>query len=223
MKRDWFPETKSVEDSTYFHFQKFDRGVVMALTGKGLELRSGKEPHLLNGRQFDAILAARNTEAQRRYTETMTQMAENIGEEWNPSRKVAKVKTEHKLVVGLTLDVTLPAFSRGEKVVGPIEAKCLWGVGQDELWLELNTQILEYLSVTMQKDEAAEPIAPQPPAEPNVSHPSSSPPKRKRRRFQPQKSPKRKSKKNKAVDQTAEGEVEEPAVESQDVQDSIGD
>ena len=121
IKKNWLPVTKTVDDTIFFKFLKFDRNVIMALTGKGLELRSSKQPHLLNGKNFDQILALRHAEANRRYRETMEQYAEAIGEEWNPSYKARYAKSEHKLVVGQTLSIELPPCKREDKEVGPIQ------------------------------------------------------------------------------------------------------
>ena len=55
-KKDWFPQCKDVEDFTFFRFGKFERGVIFALTGKGLELRATKNPHLLDGKEYDHIV-----------------------------------------------------------------------------------------------------------------------------------------------------------------------
>ena len=84
-KKDWFPDCKDVEGHTFFRFQKFDRGVVIALTGKGLELRATKSPHLLDGKEYDRIVHLRNAECNRRYQETMRLAAEAIGDEWKPT------------------------------------------------------------------------------------------------------------------------------------------
>ena len=46
IKKDWLPVTKTVDDTIFSKFYKFDRNVIMALTGKGLELRSSKQPQV---------------------------------------------------------------------------------------------------------------------------------------------------------------------------------
>ena len=60
LRKPWLPQVKECDGKRFFKFEKFDRQVVMALTGKGLELRSSKEPHLLNSEAYDAIVKLRN-------------------------------------------------------------------------------------------------------------------------------------------------------------------
>ena len=79
-RKNWFPETKDVDGFIFFHFGKFERGVIFALTGKGLELRANKSPHLLDGKEYDRIVHLRNAECNRRYQETMKRAAEALGE-----------------------------------------------------------------------------------------------------------------------------------------------
>lgn len=128
LKKDWLPEVKVVEGRTYFRFGKFDRSIVMALTGKGLELRSNKDPHLLNGAAYDRIVALRNAECNKVYQETMVQAAEAAGEEWKPSKKSMLAKNDHKFICGQSVSISLPAaVQRDGQVVGPLEVgECLF-------------------------------------------------------------------------------------------------
>eukprot|EP00435_Cladocopium_sp_Y103_P076338 s7_g93.t1 len=194
-KKDWFPHCRDVEGHTFFRFLKFDRGVVIALTGKGLELRAAKNPHLLDGKEYDRIVHLRNTECNRRYQETMRLAAEAIGEEWQPTKNSMMAKDDHRLIVAQYVTITLPA-------------KCLWGTKAADLWLELKTDVLHYLAIAMKMPAAAdasEPSAATPAGEQGDSLPASEAaaetggkvpksPKRKRRRFQPKRSPKKKAK-----------------------------
>ena len=63
-RKNWFPETKDVDGFIFFHFGKFERGVIFALTGKGLELRANKSPHLLDGKEYDRIVHLRKRRMQ---------------------------------------------------------------------------------------------------------------------------------------------------------------
>ena len=122
-KKDWFPDCKDVEGHTFFRFQKFDRGVVIAFTGKGRELRATKSPHLLDGKEYDRIVHLRNAECNRRYQETMRLSAEAIGDEWKPTKTSMMAKDDHRLIVAQYITIALPVLQKDAECVGPLEAK----------------------------------------------------------------------------------------------------
>ena len=75
LKKDWLPNTQAVDGITFFQFSKFERNVIMALTGEGLELRAGKKARLLDGSAYGKVVSLRNTERNRRYHEMMQRLA----------------------------------------------------------------------------------------------------------------------------------------------------
>ena len=96
------------------------------------------------------------------------------------------------------------------------QAKCLWGTKAADLWLELNTDVLHYLSVAMKMPadggEAADAqphddSAPASEAAGEAAEHVVKSPKKKRIRFQPKRSPKKKAKKTHEPAQTV-GEEE---------------
>eukprot|EP00438_Fugacium_kawagutii_P005534 Skav234067 [mRNA] locus=scaffold2565:1195:1695:+ [translate_table: standard] len=122
LKKDWTPQVKSVEGGTFFKVSKFDRSLVMALTGRGLDLRSNKAPHVLNGAAFDQILALRNTSCNQVYQQTMKDAAVAAGEEWKPSKSGMCAKDDHRFICGQTVTVSLPAVQSSEnQTVGPLQ------------------------------------------------------------------------------------------------------
>ena len=125
-KKNWFPETKDVDGFIFFHFGKFERGVVFALTGKGLELRANKSPHLLDGTEYDRIVHLRNAECNRRYQETMKRAAEALGEEWKPTKNSMMAKDDHRLIVAQYVTISLPVLQKDATCIGPLEAKGLF-------------------------------------------------------------------------------------------------
>ena len=98
LKKDWLPVTKTVDDTV--KFKKFDRNVIMALSGKGLELRASKQPTSSMGR---TMTCRSHSKIQREYIKD----AEASGEERKPSNRSKHVKSEHKLVAGQTLTIEL--------------------------------------------------------------------------------------------------------------------
>jgi len=69
-----------VDDGIHFFLsEKFDRGAIAALTGKGLELPVSKSPHLLDGKQYDQIVSLRNNDRNRHYRECTQHAAAQIG------------------------------------------------------------------------------------------------------------------------------------------------
>ena len=125
-RKNWFPETKDVDGFIFFHFGKFERGVVFALTGKGLELRANKSPHLLDGKEYDRIVHLRNAECNRRYQETMKRAAEALGEEWKPTKNSMMAKDDHRLIVAQYVTISLPVLQKDATCIGPLEAKGLF-------------------------------------------------------------------------------------------------
>ena len=125
-KKDWFPMCKEYDDVTFFRFAKFERGVIFALTGKGLELRATKSPHLLDGKEYDRIVHLRNAECNRRYQETMKKAAEALGEEWKPTKTSMMAKDDHRLIVAQYVTITLPVLQKDAACIGPLEAKGLF-------------------------------------------------------------------------------------------------
>lgn len=123
LKKNWLPTCREVEGLLFFKFDRWDRSVIMALTGKGLELRSSKAPHLLNNKTFEMLLEKRNQECQRRYSVCMRQAAEAAGEEWRPTSKAAAMAQQHhNLIVGPTVEIELPLHTRDDITVGPLQA-----------------------------------------------------------------------------------------------------
>ena len=122
-KKDWFPTCKEVDGIQFFKFGKFERGVIVALTGKGLELRASKSPHLLDGKQYDQIVSLRNHECNRRYQETMMLAAEHLGDAWQPTKKGMLAKDDHRLIVAQYVTINLPLVQRGGMSVGPLQAQ----------------------------------------------------------------------------------------------------
>ena len=123
LKRDWLPEVKQLENvGTFFKFNKFDRSIVMALTGKGLRLEASKDPHLLSHEEFGRIVKLRNEKCTEVYQQTMRAMAQRLGEEWKPSKAQTHAKTEHRLICSLYVTITLPAVQTDDgSLIGPLE------------------------------------------------------------------------------------------------------
>ena len=148
-KKDWFPYCKDVEGHTFFRFQKFDRGVVIALTGKGLELRATKSPHLLDGKEYDRIVHLRNAECNRRYQETMRLAAEAIGQEWKPTKNSMMAKDDHRLIVAQYITIALPVLQKDAECVGSLEAKSPFKTNQLDRFQEQFRQQWNTLSRTI--------------------------------------------------------------------------
>ena len=115
------------------------------------------------------------------------------------------------------------------------QAKCLWGTKLADLWLELNTDVLHYLSVAMKMPSDASEAADSQPAEDSApasetageageagEHVQRSP-KKKRRRFQPKRSPKKKAKKTRESAETlGEDAVPEDANKASESEEEEG-
>ena len=122
LKRPWLPQVKECDGKCFFKFEKFDRQVVMALTGKGLELRSSKEPHLLNSEAYDAIIKLRNDACTEAYIKMMKEAAAAAGDKWEQGKSCPT--DDHRYTVSQTVDIMLPEIKRDDKVAGPQKVPC---------------------------------------------------------------------------------------------------
>ena len=120
-KRVWLPETKRVEDTTFFSIGKWNRAATYALTGKGLDLRSHKAAHTMNGSFYDKMLKLRQEACVAELTKMFRQAAESIGETFDP--KTMRDPTDNdKYIAGQIVEITLPEYQVGETKVGPLKA-----------------------------------------------------------------------------------------------------
>ena len=120
-KRLWLPETKQVEDLVFFSIGKWNRAATYALTGKGLDLRSHKAAHTMNGSFYDKLLKLRHEACVAELTKMFRQAAESIGETFDP--KTMRDPTDNdKYIAGQIVEITLPEFQTDETKVGPLKA-----------------------------------------------------------------------------------------------------
>jgi len=120
-KRAWLPETKQVEDTTFFSIGKWNRAATYALTGKGLDLRSNKAAHTMNASFYDRVLKLRQEACVAELANTFRQAAESVGETFDA--KTMRDPTDNdKYIAGQIVEIILPEYVVGETTVGPLKA-----------------------------------------------------------------------------------------------------
>lgn len=119
----WQCKTKQQDDVTYFQVSKWDRAATMALSNRGLELRSTKEAHMLNQSNFESIVAARNAKCDQLVQAYLKDAAERKGEVWNPT-KPTKARAEHALLVASFIELQLPCLMGVDGPVEGFQAPC---------------------------------------------------------------------------------------------------
>lgn len=120
-KRVWLPETKQVEDSVFFSIGKWNRAATFALTGKGLDLRSNKAAHTMNGSFYDKLLKLRQEACVAELAKMFRQAAESVGETFDP--KTMRDPTDNdKYIAGQIVEIILPEHQRDDSTVGPLKA-----------------------------------------------------------------------------------------------------
>eukprot|EP00434_Breviolum_minutum_P010336 symbB.v1.2.009120.t1/scaffold572.1/size185581/9 len=113
----WQCKTKQQDEVTYFQLSKWDRAATMALSNRGLELRSQKEPRMLNQSNSESIIAARNAKCDQLVQAYLKDAAEKKGGVWNPT-KPTEARAEHALLVASFIELQLPCLMG---VGGPVE------------------------------------------------------------------------------------------------------
>ena len=121
--RSWQCKTKQHDEVTYFRLSKWDRAATIALSNRGLELRSKKEPHMLDQSNFESIIAARNAKCDQLVQAYLKDAAEKKGEIWNPS-KPTKARAEHALLVASSIELQLPCLIGMDGPVEGFQAPC---------------------------------------------------------------------------------------------------
>ena len=135
-QKPWLPQVKECDGKCFFKFEKFDRQVVMTLTGKGLELRSSKEPHLLNSEAYDAIVKLRNDACAEAYIKMMKDAAAAAGDKWEQGKSCPT--DDHRYTVSQTVDIMLPEIKRDDEVAGPQKVPCCRNICVKQIvWLLL--------------------------------------------------------------------------------------
>ena len=121
--KSWQCKTKQQDEVTYFQLSKWDRAATIALSNRGLELRSKKEPHMLDQSNFESIIAARNAKCDQLVQAYLKDAAEKKGEIWNPA-KPTKARAEHALLVASSIDLQLPCLIGTDGPVEGFQAPC---------------------------------------------------------------------------------------------------
>jgi len=141
------PEQKCVDGDTFMHLKKWDRALVKTLTGKSLDLRSGRNNGTLNIDMWDEMLRARQGKANE-----LLQEAFNVEDDNNKpierkkSKKLEVVKALSKHALVLPKKFTISVREHDFQVLFD-------GIGTKSLWIEMSEANLTWLKSAIDTSE----------------------------------------------------------------------
>ena len=147
-RKTWYPQTKHVHGNLFFCLNQWDRGCTLFFTMKGLELRAVKAPHTMSAKFVNLCKRQRQDICDEALHQHLLAAARSAGDKEEDVKRRTAVE-EDKYIVGESIVLQMPQVERNGVHVGPTDMKCLWGVKNKDLWLELTNESLEYLSVAL--------------------------------------------------------------------------
>ena len=147
-RRTWYPQTKHVHGHLFFCLNPWDRGSTLFFTKKGLELRAVKAPHTMSTKFINQCKKQRQEICDEALHQHLQAAAKSAGDKEEDVKRRTAVE-EDKYIVGESIVLHMPQVERDGVHVGPMHMKCLWGVKNKDLWLELTQESLEYLSIAL--------------------------------------------------------------------------
>ena len=136
-KHPWYPEVCVVNDIPFVQISRFNRDLTRFVTGKALDLRKDKG-HTIGGAFIDKIMELRNKASHNAFAE-VTQNPEEA--ECHPRKRPRKAKKSDSLLAPAWVSIVFPSTAQFEEG----EVKCLWGVGRNPLWIEMQSGVLDHL------------------------------------------------------------------------------
>ena len=143
-RKTWYPQTKHVHGNLFFCLNQWDRGCTLFFTMKGLELRAVKAPHTMSAKFVNLCKRQRQDICDEALHQHLLAAARSAGDKEEDVKRRTAVE-EDKYIVGESIVLQMPQVERNGVHVGPMDMKCLWGVKNKDLWLELTNESLEYL------------------------------------------------------------------------------
>ena len=140
------PEQKCVDGDTYMHLNKWDRALVRTLTGKSLELRSGKDGGSLNIDMWDDMISARQQKANELLQQALNVEEDEATEKKKPCKKVQAVKALSKHALVLPQKFTISVQGHEFQVLFD-------GIGTKSVWIEMTEENLTWLKNAIDRSE----------------------------------------------------------------------
>ena len=140
------PEQKCVDGDTFMHLKKWDRALVKTMTGKSLDLRSGRNNGSLNIDMWDEMFKARQDKANELLQEALQMEDENKPSERKKSKKLELVKAQSKHALVLPQKFTISVLEHEFQVLFD-------GIGTKSLWIEMSEANLKWLKSAIDRSE----------------------------------------------------------------------
>ncbi|CAJ1370872.1 unnamed protein product [Effrenium voratum] len=139
-KQPWLPEVKEVSGLHFVKLHKWDRGFTRYVSGKCLDLRKG---HACNiGCDFLDNLQSKVHEASKEAVKRVLDAEVEEQDAGKPKPKRRRiVRADDKHLGPEWITVHLPPLGEFHA----IDVRILWSVKGADLWVELNSDVLEYI------------------------------------------------------------------------------
>ena len=128
------------------HLNKWDRALVRTLTGKSLELRSGKDGGSLNIDMWDDMISARQQKANELLQQALNVEEDEATEKKKPCKKVQAVRSLSKHALALPQKFTISVQGHEFQVLFD-------GIGTKSVWIEMTEENLTWLKNAIDRSE----------------------------------------------------------------------
>ena len=162
---DWRPETKEVDDITFFKVNKWDRKLTLFVTEKGLMFAKKNGKTAVNNIScgFFTYLKKKRESAFKLDLERAV-AHEGDDDEEQPAKKRRKLKQRRlrdsdSALCSPYLEIELKEYDYNGIEVRPLRVKMLFGVRSEAFWIELSSDVLKYIKIAIlsSKNTGAEP------------------------------------------------------------------
>ena len=150
----WLSNTRSVpvhdgEDMVFVQLDKWERGFVKFVTGKGLTFKTeDHEANNVNCKFLDTLQKLRTRAANKAFSDAIA--ANENGDDDEPKHKKPRRnahRDDEAIIDDTVLTLQLPELVNddGAVIANSVTLKVLWGVKNDVVWIELKEDNLQYI------------------------------------------------------------------------------
>ena len=139
-KTDWVPEAKEVDALVFMRVSKWDRNFVKFCTGKALSFARHSRRDV-NVSFIEVLQKLRTTVVD----EAITSAYASEDAEKKKSKRIRKAREADRDLAPAVLTMSCPEVRRGDLCVPGISIKVLFGIKNNDLWIEALPENLEYI------------------------------------------------------------------------------
>jgi hypothetical protein len=143
LKTPWMPETQDVEGMTFMKVCKWDPHLCRFCTGHGIDLRKASNKRNINVAFLEEMQRLRTSCADLAVRGAYSTDGEDVV--LDKKKRPRKAKISDKDIAPAVLNVTCPAFGRGDLVIEAMDIQMLFGVKNSDIWMQVLPKNLEYI------------------------------------------------------------------------------